>query len=158
MKRRAVILLALLALIFALAACNSNEDAEKAASDAVQASANAFIEGFDNHDLSQFDTFFAPPSDEYDMTQTHDAAHQLMDAAAPGESFQIDKLEIQNVRLDDKREEAVVTYQAQVSMWENDVMTFTAVVTQDIALQKIDGNWLITGGDAPQIDEGRGLE
>lgn len=124
----------------------------------VREAANTFPTGFNDRDLTSFDAFFAPPGEQYGASETIDAAHQLMDAAAPGESFQLDKLEIQNVQLDEKREEAVVTYYAEISMWENENETFTAVVIQDIALQKIDGQWLITGGDTANVTPGMGSE
>lgn len=152
MKKRTAVLLISFILIFTLAACGGSEDQGKvAAEDAVRAAADAFAEGFDNRDLTQFDAFFAPPGDTYDLSQTRDAAHQAMTDAAPGTTFQIDKLDIQNVQVDSKKNEAVVTYQVQVSMWKNGEATFTAVVTQDVALQRINGNWLITGGDAAHI-------
>jgi uncharacterized lipoprotein len=152
MKKRTAVLLISFILIFTLAACGSSEDQGKvAAGDAVQAAADAFAEGFDTRDLTQFDAFFAPFGDTYDLSKTRDAAHRVMTDAAPGATFQIDKLEIQNVQVDSQTNEAVVTYQAQVSMWENGEATFTAVVTQNVALQRINGNWLITGGDAANV-------
>ena len=157
MKKRTAVLLISFILIFTLAACGGSEDQGKtAAGDALRAAADAFVEGFNNHDLTQFDTFFAPPGDTYDISQTHDAAHQAAAAAAPGTTFQIDKLEIQNAQAGSHPGEVVVTYQAQVSMWENGATTYTAVVTQDVALQQINGKWLITGGDAPNIQTNEG--
>ncbi|MEJ2749431.1 MAG: hypothetical protein P8183_16235 [Anaerolineae bacterium] len=157
MKKITAVLLMALILIFTLAACGGSEDqGQPAAGDAVQAAADAFVEGFDNHDLTQFDTFFAPPGDNYDMSQTQDAAHQAVANAAPGTTFQIDKLKIQNTQAGSHPGEVVVTYQAQVSMWDNGQATFTAVVTQDVALQQINGKWLITGGDAPHIQTNEG--
>lgn len=148
-------------LVATLAACgggNDDESENNAASDAVQAAADAFETGFNNRDLTQFDALFAPPSDQFGASETLDAAHQLMADAASGVTFQMDKFEIQNVQLDDKRVEAVVTYYAEVSMWENGTETYTAVVTQDVSLQKINNQWLITGGDTANVTPGMGLE
>ena len=78
-----------------------------------------------------------------------------MDGAASGVTFQMDKLDIQDVQLDQKRVEAVVTYYAEVSMWENSTETYTAVVTQNVSLQKIDNNWLITGSDTADVTPGQ---
>ena len=78
-----------------------------------------------------------------------------MDGAASGVTFQMDKLDIQDVQLDQKRVEAVVTYYAEVSMWENSAETYTAVVTQNVSLQKIDNNWLITGSDTADVTPGQ---
>lgn len=159
MNKITMTLIVSLLLISMMAACGGSEDSEKAAAgDVVRAAANAYVKGYNNRDLTQFDTFFAPPGDQYGMADTFDAAHQLMDDAAPGDTFQIDKLEIQDVQLDDTREEAVVTYYAEVSRSENGEGPFTAVVTQDVALQKIDGFWLITGGDAANVAPGFGAQ
>jgi len=79
----------------------------------------------------------------------------MVDGAASGVTFQMDKLDIQDVQLDQKRVEAVVTYYAEVSMWENNAETYTAVVTQNVSLQKIDHNWLITGRDTADVTPGQ---
>lgn len=153
MKKRLTILLISFILMPTLAACGGgDEDQQKAAAgDAVTAAANAFAEGFDNQDLTQFDGYFAPTATADDLANTRDAAHQFMTDAATGTTFQVDKLDIQNVQLDNKREEAQVAYQANVSMWANGLKTYSAVVNQDIALQNINGSWLITGGDAADV-------
>ncbi len=165
MKKRAIPLIFLL-LSLVLASCGGSDDAGQAADDAGQAAvedavrgaANAFVEGFNNRDLNQFDTYFAPPNDQYGTAETLDAAYQFMDTAAPGDTFQLDKLEIKNVQVDTKREEATVSYYAEVSTWENGTATFTAVVTQDVSLTKINGQWLITGGDPANVQAGVGAQ
>ena len=156
-KTTSLLVLISLLLVAALTACGgSSDEAEKsAAGDVVQSAADAFETGFNNRDLSEFDTFFAPASDQFDTSETLAAAHQLMDGAASGVTFQMDKLDIQDVQLDQKRVEAVVTYYAEVSMWENSAETYTAVVTQNVSLQKIDHNWLITGSDPADVTPGQ---
>lgn len=150
-----------LLLISILAACGGSSDPDidkSTVSNAVQEAANTFVTDFNNRDLTRFDALFAPPGDQYGTTETLDAAHQLMASAADGVTFQMDKFEIQNVQLDDKHVEAVVTYYAEVSMWENQSETYSAVVTQDVSLQKINDQWLITGGDTANVTPGMGAQ
>ena len=78
-KTTSLLVLISLLLVAALTACGgSSDEAEKsAAGDVVQSAADAFETGFNNRDLSEFDTFFAPASDPFDTSETLAAAHQL---------------------------------------------------------------------------------
>lgn len=52
----------------------------------------------------------------------------------------------------DNRNNPSVHYQAEISILRNGVAMYAANVEQDIALARIDGTWLIVGGDQPIVN------
>lgn len=149
----------LLGLVMALVACgaaDTNEDAQGPET-AVRNAAQAFVDGYNSRDLSQFDAYFAPASvaEAAGLQQTQEAAHQILNEATSGASIQLEKLTILDQQVDTNRGEAVVHYQAQVTIFDDaGASQWSGIVTQHAALQKLNGRWLITGGDQPQITTG----
>lgn len=157
MKRTAYLWISILLPFLMLVACSSNEREEgKAAQQTLESAAQAFVEGFNNRDLTQFDTYFAPPdkADAAGLELTKQAAHQLVDEAAPGTIVEITKLQIVGQQMDKEHNEAMLTYRAQISLTRAEQTTFAAVVTQEVALRKTNGKWSIIGADKPEINTG----
>lgn len=154
MKARLIslnLLFACLLLASLLTACSQGKDSPE---DVVRAASRAFIEGYNGRDLSQFDSFFASPAqggDSLGLEQTQNAAHRLADAAQADETFETRSFEILWQNVDETQNLATVHYRAEVSLVRSDVAVYAATVEQDVALMRVNGRWLITGGDPPQM-------
>jgi hypothetical protein len=134
-----------------LAACSQGEDSPR---DVVRAASQAFVEGYNGRDLSQFDSLFASPAeggDSLGLEQTKNAAHKLVDAAQADETFETRSFEILWQKVDEPHKLATVHYRAEVSLVRSGVAVYAATVEQDVALMWVNGTWLIAGGDPPQI-------
>lgn len=146
------IILVLLLLVAGCTAPGYNDDygPEVVLDDAV----HAFIDGFNQRDLTQFDSYFAPPdvADPDGLLHTQALAHQLLDTAPPDASLKLDEWKITNdypVRDGDP----VVSYQATVSLWQGDTQLWKAEVTQDVSFHFMpDGLWKIASADLPVIN------
>lgn len=114
----------------------------------------AFIQGFNQRDLTQFDTYFAPPdvTNPDGFLHTKNLAHQLLDTAPPDATLKLDKWKITSdypVRNGDP----IISYQATVSLWQGDAQLWTAEATQDITFHLMpDGLWKIVSADPPVIN------
>jgi hypothetical protein len=152
-------LLLVLLLSAAVTSCSNKSDEDTSGpEETIRAVAQAFSDGYDSRSLDEFDGYFAPAdkADQAGIGNTKDLAHQLFAEAEPGTKVEITDLTITNQNVDTQRDEAVVTYQAQVAFLQGDQTVSALLVTQNVALKKIDGRWLISGGDQPQTEPGQG--
>ncbi|HZD10791.1 MAG TPA: hypothetical protein VE553_05555 [Candidatus Binatia bacterium] len=156
-QSRRFILFVVVSSLLVAACSQTNKSDEASPGDTVQAAAQAFVDGYDNGSLDQFDTFFAPVSqaNQAGLANTQDAAHKRVDEAEPGANMEINDLTITNENIDEQRQEAVVTYDAKVTFLIGTDVVSSFLVTQNVALKRIDGRWLISGGDEPQIESGQ---
>ncbi len=115
---------------------------------------HAFIDGFNNRDLAQFDTYFAPASaaNPDGLLHTQTMAHQLLDTAPPDATLKLDEWKITN-DYSALKGNPVVSYQAKVSLWQDSNQLWTNTVTQDVSFEKMpDGLWKIVSADPPVIN------
>ncbi|MCA9908494.1 MAG: hypothetical protein KC519_07580 [Anaerolineae bacterium] len=121
----------------------------------MQAAVQAYVEGFNNRELTSFHAFFATTAQGADaagLAQTLDAANQALNDSQAGDQFQLQNFQITSQRIDEQNNAAVVHYLASVAIVRNETdAVFAATVEQDVALILVDNQWLISGGDAPQI-------
>ncbi len=114
---------------------------------------HTFVDGFNQRDLTQFDSYFAPPdvADPNGLLQTQALAHQLLEAAPPDTTLQLDEWKITNdYPVVDG--DPVVSYQAKFSLWQNDKQLWQTEVTQDVSFHFMpDGLWKIVNADPPMI-------
>ncbi|MCB9453028.1 MAG: hypothetical protein H6672_16450 [Anaerolineaceae bacterium] len=147
----------LLVVLVAISACQSTPTAEASPpGDTVQQAINAFVEGFNNQSLTDFDTYFATldqGADADGLLQTQEAAHALLHITVGSDTVvEVHSFEITGTKIDNQNHQAVVHYKADISIvYNSDLSDFAGIVEQDVALQQVDGKWLITGGDQPQI-------
>lgn len=144
-------LILLLVMATLLIACSQGQHSPRAV---VRTAAQAFVQGYDARDLSKFDSFFASPAqvgDSQGLDQTKEAAHKLLEQAQPDETFETRSFEVEWQKVDETHNLATVRYRAEVSLVRSDVAVYAATVEQDVALKRVNGSWLILGGDTPQI-------
>lgn len=143
-----------------IAACQSSPQAatSPSAADTVQQAANAFVQGYNSGDLSEFDTYFATPDqggNAEGLVQTLEAAHSLLDdqqTAGDDTSVELHSFDILKTNVDEQHQEASVDYKANISVIAHgNVPFFAGIVQQHVGLVLVNGHWLITGADKPQI-------
>ena len=144
--------------IVMLSACTAADDSTSTSgspSDVVQSAAQAYVDGFNNRDLTQFKTYFATDTQGADpagLAQTLDAAEKTMKTAEDNDQFQLHDFQITTEETDQQNKLSTVHYTANVSIVRNqDLVVFSGNIEQDVALTKVGDKWLISGGDAPQI-------
>lgn len=144
--------------IVMLSACTAADESTSTSgspSDVVQSAAQAYADGFNSRDLTQFKTYFATDTQGADpagLAQTLDAAEKAMKTAEDNDQFQLQDFQITTEKTDQQNKLSTVHYMATVSIVRNeDQAVFAGNIEQDIALTKVGDKWLISGGDAPQI-------
>lgn len=118
--------------------------------DVVKEAAQAFIKGYNSHDLSQFDTFFALPAggDPQGLTKTQGAAHKVLNELQPT-SIKMLEFYVNWPEVDAQNKLATVHYRAEISVVLRGETIYA--VEQNVALVRVHNRWLIAGGDTPQI-------
>jgi hypothetical protein len=156
MRRLTAIALAAL-LPIALSACSSSADSPDPADagTTVHDAAYAFVDGFNSGDATAIEGFLAPAGDEYGTADTLAAAKSALEAYPEGSKMSVDSFDISNTVGDQSNEEVVVTYEAGLEVTTPDDTTTVLNVTQDVAVQWIDGAWLITGADPADVSAGQ---
>ena len=142
-----------------ITACQSQQVASAPPpGDTVQQAADAFVQGYNEGDLSNFDKFFATPAqggNTEGLVQTLEAAHSLLNdqqTAGDDTSVELHSFEILNTNIDEQHQLASVDYRANVSVIAHgNIPFFAGIVEQHVGLTLVNGNWLITGADKPQV-------
>lgn len=136
-------------------ASSSDAPVTQSPSDVVQAAAQAFADGFNNDDLTQFNTFFATSAqgaDQIGLNETQVGGQTALTQAQSGDQFQLQDFQILSEDIGQNRTEATVHYRAVVSIVRNQTESvFAATVEQNVGLIEVNNQWLISGGDTPQI-------
>ncbi len=143
-----------LIVVVLLGAC-SQADELPDPSAVVQSAAQAFTDGFNNRDLTQFETYFATPAQGADaagLAQTLTAAQTALANAADSDMFQLQDFAILSQQIDQTNNLATVRYRATVSIVRNETnAVFSGIVEENVALSLVNNQWLISGGDTPRI-------
>lgn len=120
----------------------------------VQSAAQAFAAGYNNRDLTQFESYFATPDEGGDaagLAQTKAHAEQLLARALENSTFEFRSFDTAMTQIDLVNRQATVHYRAEISIRQNEEPIYAATVEQDVALVQVNGRWLIAGGDDPQV-------
>lgn len=132
-----------------------NKSSGESPSDVVQSAATAYVDGYNNRDLTQFHSYFATVkqgADSAGLALTLGAADTEMNKAQVNDMFQLQDFKIVSEQVDNKNHEATVHYQATVAVVQDQTnATFAGIIEQDVALVRVGNKWLISGGDDPQI-------
>lgn len=119
--------------------------------DVVKEAAQAFIKGYNSHDLSQFDTFFALPEqggDTQGLIKTQGAAHKMLKELQPT-SIKMLEFYVNWPEVDAQNKLATGHYRAEISIVLRGETIYA--VEQNVSLVRVHNRWLIAGGDTPQI-------
>lgn len=157
MRRPTAIALVALLPAFLLTACSSSADVPDPvdAGATVHDAAYAFVDGFNAGDALAIQGFLAPPNDQYGTGETMDAAERAITDFPEGSEMSITGFDIVNTVGDQSNQDVVVTYQATLEVVTPDDSTTVLDVTQDVAVQWTDGQWLITGADPADVSAGQ---
>lgn len=129
-------------------------EAPASPADVVRQAEKAMVEGYNARDLSKFDQYFATPNQGADpngLALTQAPVHDLMDQAGPKDLLDVLSFDVTNEQVDETHKEATVHYRAEASIKAGDFPTQSNVVEQDVALMKVNGRWLISGGDKARL-------
>lgn len=116
--------------------------------------AHALVQGFNQHDLTQFDSYFAPAGvvDPGGLKNTQNLVHHLLDTAPADATLKLDKFAITN-NYPVPNGDPVISYQATVSLWQNGTQLQTADITQDVSFRQMAGGlWKIVSADPPVVN------
>ena len=144
----------LLVLSISLAACTPWNKAQSWPEETIRSAAQAFVDGFNQRDLTAFDSFFAAPAQVVDpkgIARTRDAAHQWLAETQPGSTLQLLSLAISTQQPANPQVLASVHYKARVRLNSGQDISDTKLVEQTIQLEHLGDKWLIIGGDEAQI-------
>lgn len=141
-----------LLLALSITACGGN--ATPGADDTVRQAAQTFVDEVNASAPAApgLSSFFAPNSASFDPANTLDKALQVENALPAGTTLELLRLDILRTSVDRAETQAVVDYDAQLTVTLPGANPVTLDITQDVSLELVGGRWLIIGGDAPVVN------
>ena len=143
----------LIALAMLLSACTPWTKAHSWPEETIRSAAQAFVDGYNQGDLTVFDSYFAAPDQVVDpagLTRTLDVAHQWLAEAQPGSSLQLLSLTVTAQQPADPQVLASVHYRLRLRLRNGQEITDTRLIEQTVQLEHLGDKWLIIGGDEAQ--------
>lgn len=144
----------LLTLAWLLAACGPAANARTWPEETIRSAAQAFVDGYNQGDLGDFDSFFVAPDQVVDLTglaRTQGVAHELLAAAQPGSTMQLLALATTSQQPTNPHALASIHYRAKLDLRDGRQIVSTKAVEQTVQLARVRGQWLILGGDEAQV-------
>lgn len=117
------------------------------------------LDGINRRNPNAMDTYFATIEEgaqENGLAETQGAYKRFV-AQITGESLQIHSFNIEDVEVHEDGGLARVTYRMHLSVIRGGAAVFTIRLAQNLAVLRTSRGWLISGGDAPQIEETTGI-
>jgi hypothetical protein len=154
MSKRNLFLFLILLLVLAVGCTAPGRNDDYGPEIVLDDAAHALIKGINQHDLAQFDSYFAPTNvaDPDGLQNSQALAHQLLDTTPTDTTLQLDDFAITN-HYPVPEGDPVISYKAKVSLWQNDTQLKTADITQDVSFRQMaDGLWKIVNADPPVVN------
>lgn len=155
--RGSTVALALVGMALWLGACRGTADNVE---QTVRQAAEAAKTGLSAGDLSAVEEYFATQSEGANadgLSLTIGALRNAASQLPSGAEVQFHSVDVQSVEVHDERGVARATYRVHFSLLRANILVYGAVVTGDLALMKTPRGWRISGGDAPQMSEAKGI-
>lgn len=154
MQRKFLFAILLTAVAWLLLACGagSEGDIRKTVDDAAQAA----TDGLNRRNLSRAQSFFSSEAEGANATglaNTLGALQAFAQDLTPGDRVQLHSFDVQDVNLHEDGNLARASYRLHMSVLRGSQVVFGFVATQNLALTRIKGKWLISGGDEAQLSE-----
>lgn len=134
---------------------------ERAVRRVINEAQEAALTGMNIGDTSVLEGYFATKEEGAQtsgLAETQQAYQEFVNQLSGGSySVQFHSFSIQSLEVHENAGLARVTYRVHFSVIHGSQVTFGAVATQSIALLKTPLGWRISGGDAAQLEEIRGV-
>jgi ketosteroid isomerase-like protein len=153
MKRWILLSMLLVAVVGLLTACGG---AEANVRRTIEKAAASIEDGLNQGDLAQVQTFFATEAEGANpegLTHTWQALQTFAQGLTNSTRVQVHSFEVQEVALHEQGNLARATYRLHLSVLRDGQVVFGFVATQNLALMRTGGQWLISGGDQAQLSE-----
>lgn len=153
MKRWIFLTLLLIAVAGLLAACGG---AEANVRKTIEEAAASVEDGLNQRDLARVQSFFATETEGANaegLTHTWQALQNFSQGLTNSTRVQLHSFEVQEVAVHEQGNLARATYRLHLSVLRDGQVIFGFVATQNLALTRIGGQWLISGGDQAQLSE-----
>jgi len=122
----------------------------------VEEAARTAIDGVNGRNPSAINRYFASIEEGAQaggLSETQEPYRAFVGQLPSGMTAQLHSLDIEAVEVHDEAGLARVSYSAHVSLIRGGAAIYTATLRQNVALMKTDRGWLISGGDALQLDD-----
>lgn len=136
-----------------LVACGGSEGRIRST---VENAAEAVEEGLNHGDLGQVKTTFATEDEGANaagLANTWGALQTFAGGLTPSDQVQFHSFSVTEVAVHEDGNLARAGYRLHLSVIRNRQVVFGFVATQYLALTRIDGKWLISGGDQAQLSD-----
>jgi hypothetical protein len=150
-------LIVLLGVTLTLAACDRSAFTVSTTVENAARATETALAG--DRDLSTVQPFFAKLEDGANpagLNETWGALERFAASLDNSTRVQFHSFDVVNTKVHENGGLATAGYRLHMSLLRDGEVTFSAVVTQNLALLKKNGNWTISGGDAPQLTEVQG--
>lgn len=122
----------------------------------VEEAARAALDGVNRRNPNAINRYFASVDEGAQadgLSETQDAYRAFIGQLPSDMTPQLHSLDIETVEVHNEAGLARVSYSAHVSFVRGMAAIYTATLRQNVALMKTDRGWLISGGDALQLDD-----
>lgn len=154
MQRRLILTFLLTASAWLLLACGAGSEAgvRKTVEDAAQ----AVEAGLNQGDLSRVQSFFATEAEGANaagLAYTWGALQEFTGGLTTSDRVQFHSFRVESIDVHEDGNLARAGYRLHLSIVRNGQVAFGFVATQNLALARMNGEWLISGGDQVQLSE-----